>query len=926
MAKDDEWDDIEAPEGGNEDEELNEEPIDETSAKSSGKYDKLLSSDSRKYKLSGMFKDWFLDYSSYVILQRAVPHIVDGLKPVQRRVLHAMFRMDDGSYTKVANIVGQAMQYHPHGDASILGALVQLGQKGLLIDCQGNWGNILTGDSNAAPRYIEARLSKFAKEVVFDPKITNWMTSYDGRNQEPTELPVRFPLLLAQGTEGIAVGMASKILPHNFNELIDASVKILEGEDFTIYPDFPTGGSADCSNYKDGARGGSVKVRANIEKIDKNTVAITEIPYGKTSHILIDSILKAKDKGKIKIKKIEDMTTEKVEILIHLPNDVSPDKTIDALYAFTDCECNIAPNACVIVDNKPQFLSVKDILIYDTNHTRDLLKWQLDIRLAELEDQWHYTSLERIFFENKVYKILEQNQNSWEQQLQDVFTEMKTYQDVLRREILMEDIERLVEKPVRKISKFDTKAIDEKIAAIEAEMETVKNNIEHITEYTIDWFKMLKEKYGKPFVRQTEITAFESIAVTKVVSNNAKLYANYEEGFVGLNLKKDDNGTYICDCSDLSEVIVIGKDGKYRITKVTDKAFFWKDLLYVGVFNRGDSRTIYNVIYREGKSSVSYAKRFAITSVTRDKDYDITTGEEGSKILWFSVNHNGEAESVRIYLRPRPKLKKTQFEYDFSTLAIKGKASRGNLVSKNPIARIQLKSKGVSTIGGKDIWYDADIQKLNDEQRGQYLGEFGPEDKVLAIFKDGTFYTTSFDVSNRYQGEVIKIEKFDPNKTYTALYYDAAAKAFYVKRFSFVLSDNTPLSFIAPGTKSYLVALSEDRHPQFQVIFGGKYEHRDPENIDAEEYIAKKGYAAKGKKCHQYDLKEVKFIEPLHKPEDDIEDEPLDIIDDVESDEPQGDSNEVSGATTDGGQTSAADLLDSGDIPDVGDIDEPTLF
>lgn len=926
MAKDDEWDDIEAPEGGNEDEELNEEPIDETSAKSSGKYDKLLSSDSRKYKLSGMFKDWFLDYSSYVILQRAVPHIVDGLKPVQRRVLHAMFRMDDGSYTKVANIVGQAMQYHPHGDASILGALVQLGQKGLLIDCQGNWGNILTGDSNAAPRYIEARLSKFAKEVVFDPKITNWMTSYDGRNQEPTELPVRFPLLLAQGTEGIAVGMASKILPHNFNELIDASVKILEGEDFTIYPDFPTGGSADCSNYKDGARGGSVKVRAKIEKIDKNTVAITEIPYGKTSHILIDSILKAKDKGKIKIKKIEDMTTEKVEILIHLPNDVSPDKTIDALYAFTDCECNIAPNACVIVDNKPQFLSVKDILIYDTNHTRDLLKWQLDIRLAELEDQWHYTSLERIFFENKVYKILEQNQNSWEQQLQDVFTEMKTYQDVLRREILMEDIERLVEKPVRKISKFDTKAIDEKIAAIEAEMETVKNNIEHITEYTIDWFKMLKAKYGKPFVRQTEITAFESIAVTKVVSNNAKLYANYEEGFVGLNLKKDDNGTYICDCSDLSEVIVIGKDGKYRITKVTDKAFFWKDLLYVGVFNRGDSRTIYNVIYREGKSSVSYAKRFAITSVTRDKDYDITTGEEGSKILWFTVNHNGEAESVRIYLRPRPKLKKTQFEYDFSTLAIKGKASRGNLVSKNPIARIQLKSKGVSTIGGKDIWYDADIQKLNDEQRGQYLGEFGPEDKVLAIFKDGTFYTTSFDVSNRYQGEVIKVEKFDPNKTYTALYYDAAAKAFYVKRFSFVLSDNTPLSFIAPGTKSYLVALSEDKHPQFQVIFGGKYEHRDPENIDAEEYIAKKGYAAKGKKCHQYDLKEVKFIEPLHKPEDDIEDESLDIIDDVESDEPQGDSNEVSGATTDGGQTSAADLLDSGDIPDVGDIDEPTLF
>lgn len=926
----DEWDDIETPEGGSGDEELNEAPIDETTAKSSGKYDKLLSSDSKKYKLSGMFKDWFLDYSSYVILQRAVPHIVDGLKPVQRRVLHAMFRMDDGSYTKVANIVGQAMQYHPHGDQSILGALVQLGQKGLLIDCQGNWGNILTGDSNAAPRYIEARLSKFAKEVVFDPKITNWMTSYDGRNQEPTELPVRFPLLLAQGTEGIAVGMASKILPHNFNELIDASIKILQGEDFTIYPDFPTGGSADCSNYKDGARGGSVKVRARIEKIDKNTVAVTEIPYGKTSHVLIDSILKAKDKGKIKIKKIEDMTTEKVEILIHLPNDVSPDKTIDALYAFTDCECNIAPNACVIVDNKPQFLSVKDILIYDTNHTRDLLKWQLEIRLAELEDQWHYTSLERIFFENKVYKILEQNQSSWERQLEDVFAEMKTYQDILRREILMEDIEKLVEKPVRKISKFDTKAIDEKIAAIEAEMQTVKDNIENITRYTIDWFRMLEAKYGKPFVRQTEITAFESIAVTKVVSNNAKLYANYEEGFVGINMKKDDNGVYVCDCSDLSEVIVIGKDGKYRITKVTDKAFFWKDLLYVGVFNRGDGRTIYNVIYREGKSSVSYAKRFAITSVTRDKDYDITTGEEGSKILWFSVNHNGEAESVRIYLRPRPKLKKTQMEYDFSTLAIKGKASRGNLVSKNPIARIQLKSKGVSTIGGKDIWYDADIQKLNDEQRGQYLGEFGPEDKVLAIFKDGTFYTTSFDVSNRYQGDVISIEKFDPNKTYTALYYDGAAKAFYVKRFSFILSDNTPLSFIAPGSKSYLVALSEDKHPQFQVIFGGKYEHRDPENVDAEEYIAKKGYSAKGKKCHQYDLKEVRFIEPLHKPEDDIDDEPLDIIEpmDQDSDTPEiqdiPDVKETTGG--DDAQTSAATLLDSGDIPDITDIDEPTLF
>ncbi|MBQ6254520.1 MAG: DNA gyrase/topoisomerase IV subunit A [Bacteroidales bacterium] len=893
MATEDQWEEIQEP--GNKEE---------------GKYDKLLSSDSRKYKLSGMFKEWFLDYSSYVILQRAVPHIVDGLKPVQRRVLHAMYRMDDGSYTKVANIVGQAMQYHPHGDASILGALVQLGQKGFLIDCQGNWGNILTGDSNAAPRYIEARLSKFAKEVLFDPKVTNWMTSYDGRNQEPVELPVRFPLLLAQGTEGIAVGMASKILPHNFNELLDASVNILEGKDFTIYPDFPTGGSADCSNYKDGARGGSVKVRAKIEKIDKNTIAITEIPYGKTSEVIKDSIVKAKEKGKIKIKKIEDMTTDKVEIVIHLPNDVSPDKTIDALYAFTDCECNIAPNACVIVDNKPQFLSVKDILIYDTNHTRDLLEWQLRIRLDELEDAWHYDSLERIFFENRVYKILEQDQKSWEKQLDDVFAEMRNYQDLLRREIVMEDILKLVEKPVRKISKFDTKAMDEKIAAVEAEMEQVKDNIEHITEYTIAWFKGLKAKYGKQFKRQTEISAFESIAVTKVVSNNAKLYANYQEGFVGLNLKKDDNGVFVSDCSDLSEILVIAKDGKYRITKVTDKAFFWKDLLYVGVFNRGDERTIYNVIYRDGKTTVSYAKRFAITSVTRDKDYDITTGKEGSKILWFTVNNNGEAEIVKIYLRPRPKLKKTQMEYDFSTLGIKGKTSRGNLVSKFTISRIQLKSKGVSTIGGKDIWFDADIQKLNDEQRGMYLGEFGPEDKVLAIFKDGTFYTTSFDVSNRYQGNILKIEKFDPEKTYTALYYDAAAKSFYVKRFSFVLSDNTPQSFIAPGAKSYLVELTDDLHPQFQVIFGKKYEHREPENIDAEEYIAKKGFTAKGKKCHQYDVKKVRFIEPLDKPEPlenlkpDEEDTPIDIM----PEEPAG------------------GLPDIDDLPAEGEFFEPTLF
>ncbi len=869
-----EWDDIQEEPL----EEEGEQPLDE-GTQESGKFARLLGSDSRKYKLSGMFKDWFLDYSSYVILQRAVPHIVDGLKPVQRRVLHAMYRMDDGRFTKVANIVGQAMQYHPHGDASILGALVQLGQKGYMVDCQGNWGNILTGDSNAAPRYIEARLSKFAKEVVFDPKVTDWMTSYDGRNQEPTELPVRFPILLAQGTEGIAVGMASKILPHNFNELLDASVAILKGEPYELYPDFPTGGMADCSKYNAGRRGGQVKLRARIEKIDKNTITITEIPYGKTSHMLIDSILKAKDKGKIKIKKIDDMTTEKVEILIHLPNDVSPDKTIDALYAFTDCETTINPNACVIKEDKPQFLSVNDILEYDTFHTRDILGRQLEIRLGELEDDWHYSSLERIFFENRIYKVLEQNQMSWEEQLGDVFAKMKEYEDLLHREITMDDILKLVEKPVRKISKFDTKALDEKIYALEDQMKVVRDQLAHLTQYTIDWFRGLKKKYGKDYPRLTEITSFETIAATKVVNNNAKLYANLEEGFVGIGLKKDDGGEFVSECSDLSEIIVIGKDGKYRITKVADKAFFGKNLLYVGVFNRNDARTIYNVIYRDGKSPVYYAKRFNVTSVTRDKEYDITTGAPGSAILWFTVNHNGEAETVRIYLRPKPKLKKTQLEYDFSTLSIKGKASRGNLVSKNSIQKIVMKSKGVSTIGGKDIWYDADVQRLNEDGRGVHLGEFSGEDRVLAIFKDGTYYTTNYDTVNKYQGDVLRIEKLDVGKTWTALYWDAGAKAFYIKRFSFTESNNTPVSFIAEGRNSYLVDIADDLHPQVVVTFGGKYAHREAEVIDAEEFIAKKGLTAKGKKCHAYDLSKVEFTEPLHKPEDDLEPQEEEVID-----------------------------------------------
>ena len=855
-----------------------------------GKFDKLLGEHSRKYKLSGMFKDWFLDYSSYVILYRAVPHIVDGLKPVQRRVLHAMYKKDTGAYTKVATLVGAAMEYHPHGDASIVGAMVQLGQKNLLIDCQGNWGNIITGDANAAQRYIEARLSKFAKEVVFNPKTTNWMTSYDGRNQEPIELPVKFPLLLAQGAEGIAVGLASKILPHNFNELIDASVAILRGEDFEIYPDFPTGGFADCSKYMKGQRGGVVKVRARIEKIDKNTLAITEVPYSKTTHIIIESILKAKEKGKIKIKKIDDLTTDKANILIHLPNDVSPDKTIDALYAFTDCEVSISPNTCVIVEHKPQFLSVYDVLIYSTNHTRDLLGQELQIRLDELSNDWHYSSLEKIFFEQRVYKILEGDAKSWEQQLDEVFARMLEFQGMLKRPITMEDINRLVEKPVRKISKFDTKAVDEKLKGIEAEMEEVQNHLDHLTEFTINYFKNLKKKYGKAYPRQTELTGFESIEVTKVVNNNAKLYANMAEGFVGINLKKEDNAELICECSDLSEIIVIHKDGKYVITKVSEKAFFGKDILYVGLFDRNDQRTIYNVIYREGKTSLSYAKRFAVTSVTRDKEYDITQGTPGSQILWFTVNHNGEAETVKIYFRQRAKLKKLIDEYDFSNLLIKGKASRGNLVSKNPIQKIVLKSKGVSTIGGKDIWFDEDIQRLNEDGRGLHLGQFNTGDHILAIFKDGTYYTTTFDLSNRYQGDLLKIEKLDIGKTYTALYYDKSVEAFYIKRFSFDVSDNTPVCFISDSKGSYLVALSDDRHPQVEVIFGGRHEHREAEKIDAEEFIAKKGLQAKGKKTSQYDVKSVGFIEPLHKPEDDIVpsgseteevDEPLDLnIDD----------------------------------------------
>ena len=902
------FEDLELPEEEMNDEgSMNDEQETALDAAPSGKFDKLLGEGSRKYKLSGMFREWYIDYSSYTVLYRAVPHLIDGLKPVQRRVLHAMWRMDDGSYTKVANIVGQAMQFHPHGDSSILGALVWIGQRNYLVDCQGNWGNILTGDSNAAPRYIEARLSKFAKEVVFNPKTTNWMTSYDGRNQEPVELPVKFPILLAQGTEGIGAGFASKILPHNFNELIDASISILQGKDFEIFPDFLTGGAADCSKYSSKRKGGKIKIRAKIEKIDKNTLAITEVPFSKTTPVVIESILKAKETGKIKIKKIDDLTTDKVNIMIHLPNDVSPDKTIDALYAFTACEVSITPNTCVILDNKPQVLSVNDMLRYSTEHTRDLLGLELKIRLDELENDWHYNSLEKIFFENKVYKILEGDARTWEDQLKEVFDEMLKYQKLLKRPIVMEDINRLVEKPVRKISKFDVKAVDEKLRGIEAEMEEVQNHLEHLVEFTISYFKNLKKKYGKQYPRLTELVEFENIESTRVVSNNAKLYANKVEGFVGIGLKKEENVEFICDCSDLSEIIVIHKDGKYVVTKVSEKAFFGKDILYVGLFDRNDQRTIYNVIYREGKTSLSYAKRFAVTSITRDKEYDITQGTPGSTILWFTVNHNGEAETVKIYLRPRPKLKKTIDEYDFSQLGIKGRASRGNLVSKNPIQRITLKSKGVSTIGGKDIWFDEDIQRLNEDGRGLHLGQFNTGDHILAIFKDGTYYTTSFDLSNRYQGELLRIEKLDTAKVFTALYYDKAVASFYVKRFSFDVSDNTSLSFISESKGSYLVELSDDLHPQFEIIFGGKNVNRDPENVDAEEFIAKKGLAAKGKKVSSFDVKDVHFIEPIHKPEDDI-------------------VPEASEAENQAGEIDNTDVEDPIDLEIPGEADQLTLF
>ena len=902
MREDDEILD-EEPAIEEEDEVLEDETI---SSEEEDKYEKLVAEGENKYKLSGMYKDWFLDYASYVILDRAVPHIEDGLKPVQRRILHAMQKVDDGHYHKVAGIVGDTMKYHPHGDASIKDALVGLGQKDYLVDCQGNWGNIFTGDAAAASRYIEARLSKFALEVAFNKKITEFVPSYDGTNMEPVVLPMKFPLLLAQGTEGIAVGLAVKILPHNFNELLDACIATLKGQPFELYPDFPTGGLIDCSKYNNGLRGGKVKIRARIVKTDKKTISITEIPFGQTTESLIDSIIKANDKGKIKIKKIDDMSSDSVEINIQLQNDISPDKTIDALYAFTNCEVAISPNACVIMDRKPHFMGVDEILRYNALHTKDLFERELNILLDELEADWHYSSLEKIFFEKKVFHILENEASSWEEQLRDVKDGMLVYQDLLRRPITDEDIAKLVEKPVRKISRFDIKAAEEKIRGIEANIDEVRNNLEHLTEFTVRYFQTLKRKYGSKFPRKTEIATFENIQAEKVITLNAKLYANKTDGFVGIDSKKIDGAEYICDCSNIADVIVFLKNGKYTVTKVKDKAFVGKDILHVQVFNKGDERTIYNAIYRDGRQGGAYyAKRFSITGITRDKEYDLTMGTEGSAVLWFTANSNGEAEVLKIHYKPRPKLKKLIDFYDFAQLAIKGRSSRGNVVTnKNIIARIALKSKGVSTLSGKQIWFDSDISRLIDSDHGQYLGEFEDGDSVLVICSDGTYYTTSFDLNNHYQGDISKVEKLDPGKVYSALYYDGEVKAFYIKRFAFEPNNGLAQSFISEGSGSRLVALSEDRFPQLYVTFGGKNEGRESESIDVEEFIGQKSFKAKGKKVSPYEIADVRFIEPLQKevPEESEDDAPEDI--------PAGDSPESE--------------IDEG--PVWTDISEPTLF
>lgn len=837
------------------------------------KYLKITGEESdKKYRLTGMYKDWYLEYASAVNLSRAIPHLADGLKPVQRRILHSMKRMDDGRYNKVANIIGHTMQFHPHGDMAIGDALVQLGQKELLVDTQGNWGNIYTGDDAAAARYIEARLSKFALDVVFNNKITEWMPSYDGRNQEPVAFPMKFPLLLAQGTNGIGVGMAVKMLPHNFNELIDASIAHLNGEPFQLLPDFPTAGMADCTNYNSGISGGRVKIRSHITKVDKKTLMISDIPYGQTTDSLIQSIISANEAGKIKISKIDDNTAARVEIVIHLAKDVSPDKTIDALYAFTACESSISPNACVIANNRPVVMGVEEILRFNTDRTRDLLGKELDIRLDELDRDWHFSSLEKLFFEEKVYRLLENDARTWDAQLKEIHKMLLTFQHLLRRPILPEDVDKLVEKPVRKISKFDLKKANEHIQSLEKEREQVLYDKDHLTEYTIKYYNDLKAKYGSKYPRRTEITGFENIVAAKVAITNAKLYVNRAEGFVGTDLKKDENAEYICDCSDLDEVIVFLKDGTYRVCKVPDKTFIGKDIIYAAVFKKKDTRTIYNVAYRDGRGGNVYVKRFAVDGVTRDKDYNLTQGKDGSGVIWFTANANGEAEVVKIYLKPRPKLKKMILDYSFANLPIKGRGSRGNLLTRYPIQKIALKEHGVATFGGQKIWFDVDIQRLSADPRGELLGEFTAGERILAVTCDGKFYTTNFDLSNRYQEELAVIEKYSPEHIFTAIYFEGGqTQAFYLKRFRFEPSDNQPISFIGESEGSYLVAVSKDKWPQVQITFGGKHQSRPVELIDAEEFIADKSFRAKGKRLTTFTVEKVEFAEPLQKEDPDAD-------------------------------------------------------
>ncbi len=812
--------------------------------------------------LSGMYKDWFLDYASYVILERAVPHLNDGLKPVQRRILHSMKRMDDGRFNKVANIIGHTMQFHPHGDASIGDALVQLGQKDLLIDTQGNWGNILTGDGAAAPRYIEARLSKFALDVVFNPKTTNWKLSYDGRNKEPVTLPVKFPLLLALGVEGIAVGLASKILPHNFNEIIDASIDYLLKKEFVLYPDFPTGGLIDVSKYNDGQRGGIVKVRAKIEKLDKKTLVITEIPYGKTTSSLIESIIKANEKGKIKIKKIDDNTSANVEIVIHLLPGVSPDKTIDALYALTDCECSISPNTCVITGEKPSFMGVSEILRYSVDNTVMLLKTELEIRLKELQEEWHLSSLEKIFIEEKIYRDIEECE-TWELVIKAIDDGLKPFRKRLLRDVTKDDIIQLTEIRIKRISKYDSKKADEHIKDIEAEIDEVKNHLGNITAYAINYFRQIKKKYGKGRERKTEIRSFDTILAAKVVANNAKLYINYKEGFIGTGLKKDE---FVCDCSDIDDIIVIRKDGGYLITKVADKIFVGNDILYAQVFLKNDERTIYNIVYQDGRDGPLYVKRCAITGLTRDKEYNLTRGLPGSKIIYFSANPNGEAEVIKVHHKPRPRLKKLIFEFDFGQLAIKGKSSMGNILTRNPVHKITLKEKGLSTLGGRKIWFDDAVFRLNVDGRGTFLGEFSGDDKLLVITKDGYFRMTGFDLSNHFEDNILIIEKYNPDKVYSVIYWDADQDYYYVKRFVLEESEKAQC-FINENPESKLISITEVDYPRFEISFGGKHKSRESEIIEVAEFIGVKSYKAKGKRLTSFMVDNIREIEPVVKKE-----------------------------------------------------------